>query len=396
MPEHYDVIIIGAGSVGVPAAFNLARAGVRTLVLDERPSPGQGSNKAAIGGVRATHSDPAKIRLNLRSLEILTTWQQVYGDDIEWNSGGYVFVAYREREEKILRDLLAIQHSYGLNIHWLGRAAMLDLLPDLNPADLLGGTYSPDDGHCSTLLTAHAFYDHARAAGAEFRCNEHVTGLKVQGGKVEGIATDKGAYSAPVIINAAGAWANSIHRVLDPHSSSPDPQSLVPNLPVYPDSHEAAITEPVARFMHPMVVDIRPAPGSSNYYFYQHYTGQIIFCITPSPNLWGEDRRETSSFLPMVAQRMIDLMPRLANIRVRRTWRGLYPMTPDGSPLVGWSREVEGYLLAAGMCGQGFMLGPGLGELLTRMVLRQETPEDAESLAILSPYREFKGMEKLK
>ena len=70
---------------------------------------------------------------------------------------------------------------------------------------------------------------------------------------------------------------------------------------------------------------------------------------------------------------MIDLMPRLANIRVRRTWRGLYPMTPDGSPLVGWAREVEGFIQAVGMCGQGFMLGPGLGELLARMVQRRMT-----------------------
>src|SRR5512137_2804542 len=119
MANHYDVIIIGAGSVGVPSAMSLAEAGVRTLVIDRHASAGQGSNKAAIGGIRATHSDPAKIRLCLRSIEILTTWREQYGDDIEWQKGGYLFVAYREREEKILRDLLAIQKAFGLNIDWL-------------------------------------------------------------------------------------------------------------------------------------------------------------------------------------------------------------------------------------------------------------------------------------
>jgi sarcosine oxidase subunit beta len=383
-PQHYDVIIAGAGSVGVPAAFALANAGIRTLVLDGRPSPGQGSNKAAIGGVRATHSDPAKIRLNLRTLEILKSWQRVYGDDIEWNTGGYVFVAYREREEKILQDLLITQKQYGLNIDWLDRGEMLELLPDLNRHDLLGGTYSPDDGHCSTLLTLHAFYDHARRCGADFRFNEPLSAVDVAGGKVVGVRTPSGRYGADVVINAAGAEADAIAQLVGL------------TVPVRPDSHEAAITEPVARFLHPMVVDIRPAPGSTNYYFYQHYTGQIIFCITPSPNVWGTDKRETSGFLPMVAQRMIDLMPRLANIRVRRTWRGLYPMTPDGSPLVGWARELDGFIQAVGMCGQGFMLGPGLGELMARMVQRRLTRDDEETLAILSPYREFKGMEKLK
>jgi sarcosine oxidase, subunit beta len=381
---HYDIIIAGAGSVGVPAAFALANAGIRTLVLDGRASPGQGSNKAAIGGVRATHSDPAKIRLNLRSLEILKSWQQVYGDDIEWNTGGYVFVAYREREEKILKELLVVQKQYGLNIDWLDHEQMLELLPDLNHDGLLGGTYSPDDGHCSTLLTLHAFYNHARKCGAEFRFSEPLTGIDIEGGKVVGVRTPQGRYGADVVINAAGAEADAVAQLVGL------------SVPVRPDSHEAAITEPVARFLHPMVVDTRPAPGSTNYYFYQHYTGQIIFCITPSPSIWGTDKRETSEFLPLISQRMIDLMPRLANIRVRRTWRGLYPMTPDGSPLIGWAREVGGFIQAVGMCGQGFMLGPGLGELLTRMVQHRITEDDRDSLAILSPYREFKGMEKLK
>ena len=71
-------------------------------------------------------------------------------------------------------------------------------------------------------------------------------------------------------------------------------------------------------------------------------------------------------------------------------------MTPDGFPIVGWAKEVEGYLLAVGMCGQGLMLGPGLGELLARMVQKQLTESDQEILNILSPYRQFAGQEKLK
>jgi len=187
-----------------------------------------------------------------------------------------------------------------------------------------------------------------------------------------------------VVINAAGAWARAVGQMAGI------------DLPVNPDCHEAGITESVAQFLGPMVVDIRPGPGSSNFYFYQHKTGQIIFCITPSPSIWGFDTDETSVFLPQISKRMIEVMPKLQNIRVRRTWRGLYPMTPDGTPIVGWSGEVQGLLNAVGMCGQGFMLGPGLGELLARVVANNLTSEDREVLQIMSPYREFKGQEKLK
>jgi sarcosine oxidase subunit beta len=384
MMPHYDVIIIGAGSVGTPAAFSLAEARVRTLVIDERPSVGQGSNKTAIGGIRATHSDPAKIRLSLHSIEVFSTWKERYGEEIEWYKGGYSFVAYREREEKILKDLLAVQHSYGLNIHWLDKDALLEVIPDLNPNGLIGGTHSPDDGNASPLLAIHAFYRHAKRLGTEFHFDETVTGIAIKGGRVRGVKTDKGEYGADVVINAAGPWARAVGQMVGL------------DVPVRPDSHEAAVTEAVARFLDPMVVDIRPAVGSTNYYFYQHYTGQIMFCITPSPNIWGKDTRETSIFLPMVARRMVDLMPCLKNLRVRRAWRGLYPMTPDGFPIVGWSKEVNGFLLAVGTCGQGFMLGPGLGELLARLVTDTLEPEDHEVLAHLSPYREFAGQEQLK
>lgn len=382
--SQYDVIIIGAGSLGTPAAYYLANAGLKVLVLDSVSSVGQGSNKRAIGGIRATHSDPAKIRLCMRSIEIFSHFKENFGEDIEWDRCGYTFVAYTPREEKILKDLLIVQKSYGLVNDWYDRDALLDIIPDLNSEGLLGGTFSPDDGSASPLLTNHAYYTHACGLGVDFHFNEPVVGLTVDHGRIVSVQTRLNHYSAGIVINTAGAQAVEIGNLAGIE------------IPVKPDCHEAAITEAVARFLGPMVVDIRPAPGSTNYYFYQHSTGQIIFCITPSPNAWGMDIDETSVFLPMVAKRMIEIMPRLKNIRVRRTWRGLYPMTPDGFPIIGWSSEISNFLLGVGLCGQGFMLGPSIGELLTRLVMQNPNPEDEETLSYLSPSRKFVGQELLK
>ncbi len=382
---NYDIIIIGAGSLGTPTALFLANAGYRVLVLDSGASVGQGSNKKAIGGIRATHSDPAKVRLCQRSIEIFSTWKETYGDDIEWFQGGYCFVAYREREEKILKSLIEKQRrDYQLNIDWYDHEDLLHLVPDLNPRNLIGGTFSPEDGSISPLLSVHSFYSQAIKAGVHFKFHEPVTAINIENGHVVGVTTPLDSYESNYVINAAGSWSREVGALAGV------------NIEVHPDSHEAAITEAVSHFLDPMIVDIRPAEGSSNFYFYQHLTGQIIFCITPEPQAWGMDQRETSNFLPMVTKRMLEVMPKLKNIRVRRTWRGLYPMTPDGYPIIGWAKEVEGFLQVTGMCGQGLMLGPGTAELVVRIIQGKTTPDDREILAITSPYRDFTGQEMLK
>ena len=120
MAECYDVIVIGAGSVGVPAALALAGRKLSTLVLDPCPSPGQKNNKKAIGGIRATHSDFGKIRICLRSIEIFAHWREQYGD-------GHRLAAERLQlpcllgsdDERKLKALMEIQHSYGLDIRWI-------------------------------------------------------------------------------------------------------------------------------------------------------------------------------------------------------------------------------------------------------------------------------------
>ncbi len=382
MEKNYDLVVIGAGSVGLPAALELALKGNKILVIESDGAPGQANNKKAIGGVRATHSDFGKISVCQRSIHIMRHWQEQKGDDIGWMSNGYSYPAYTEEDERTLKDLMSIQLEFGLNIRWITPDEYNELVPGIKMDGLRGSTFSPEDGSCSPLLLGSAYYFQALRAGVDFRFRERVISFELTGNRIQRVLTDQGSYSVAMVVNAAGNNAREIGAMagLD--------------LPVYPDNHEAGITEPVARFMGPMVVDMRKRPGSANFYFYQNHEGQVVFCITPKPAILGIDNRSTSEFLPLCSQRMLEVYPRLRHLKVRRTWRGQYPMTPDGFPIVG--KAGDNLVNAVGMCGQGFMLGPGLAELIARLCLDELTADDQRVLASFDPHRDFSGMEAFK
>ncbi|THB76275.1 MAG: FAD-binding oxidoreductase [Desulfobacteraceae bacterium] len=386
--KTYDAIVIGAGSVGVPTALSLAEEKLSVLVIDALPSCGQGQNKKAIGGIRATHSDKGKITVAQRSIEIFSTWEELHGDDIGWIANGYSFPAYTPGDAEKLKDLMKIQKSFNLNIEWLSPEEYQEIVPGINMENLQGSTFSPEDGSASPLLAINAFYFKSVSHGAEYRFNEKVTAITPGTGEFR-VTTDKGEYTGHKLINTAGNYARQIGALLDL------------DLPVTPDSHEGAVSEPVQRFFGPMIVDLRPAhdpatEDSANYYFYQNQEGHVIFCLTPKHLITGDASEATSIFLPQVAKRMVSLFPKLANLKVRRTWRGQYPMTPDGFPIVGETREYPGLINAIGMCGQGYMLGPGLGELLVRTVTGSLSEEDREVLSHFDLYRDFTGTEQFK
>ena len=176
--SNYDIIIIGAGSVGVPTALVLSEKKLKVLVIDSKSSVGQENNKKAIGGIRATHSDFGKIKVSQRSIEIFSTWKEKFGDDIGWMANGYSFPAYNIEDEKKLKDLMKIQHSFGLNIKWISPEEYEKLVPGINTDGLRGSTYSPNDGSASPLLSLNAFYFKSLEFSAEYKFNENVINIE--------------------------------------------------------------------------------------------------------------------------------------------------------------------------------------------------------------------------
>jgi sarcosine oxidase subunit beta len=283
--------------------------------------------------------------------------------------------------------ILPIQKKYGLTIDWYNAEPIQDIVPGINPHDLRGGTYSPYDGQVSPLLTAESFTNETMSLGAEFHFREQITGLLIKDGNkktVYGVKTSKGEYTADCIVNAAGAHASTICAMTGL------------SIPILPESHEAGITAPVKPFLDPLVVDLRPGPEgkTANMYFGQLPEGQIIFCYTPQIAIAGEDRRSTSEFMPIIAKRLVELIPRFKQLTIRRIWRGLYPMTPDGVAVVGSTNKVDGLYLAVGMCGQGLMLGPGVGYNLAYLITKGKPSIAQDVFELLSPDRDFYSSKK--
>jgi sarcosine oxidase subunit beta len=377
---EFDVIIIGAGSVGTPTAMALGEiGGFKVAVIEKNAEVGQGQNNRALGGVRATHTNFSKIITCLESIEIFSNWEKKHGDDIGWSKGGYSFLAYSKQHEELLKRSIDIQKSLGLNNDWMNAERISELIPGIIQTGLRGGSYSPDDGRASPPLAIKAFYKYALSLDVKFKFKEIVKNFSIKDNKIKSVITNKDEYKTTWVINAAGISASKIGVLLEL------------DLPVYPELHKAGITESIRsleRFTKPLVVDLRSVPDCNNFYFFQNQEDKIAFTISPTHKIPGYD-----DIAPIFAERMEMLIPSIKSLKVLRKWAGAYPMTPDGIPIVGTVDSIEGYINTVGMCGQGFMSGPGTGQLVSRVITNRLTEADKEVLEGFSPNRSFKEPE---
>jgi sarcosine oxidase, subunit beta len=367
MNNTASVVIIGGGISGCSIAYNLALKGVKDIVVIEKEYLTSGSTGRCGAGVRMQWGTEMNCRLAKYSIEFYEKANEVleYDGDIEFKQGGYLIVASTEKEDTQFKKNIALQNSLGIPSVYLSPKEAKKIVPHMDESKIISATYCKKDGHLNPFHATQAYADAAARLGVKFMKYTTVTGIQVENGKVTGVQTDKGFISTPVVVNAAGGHSKQIGDMVGV------------DIPVYPERHQILVTEPVNPIQDPMFMSF-----SLNIYCQQTPHGSFIMGRGDANE--PRDLRVTSSwhFLEEMAKNCCELLPLLKDLRVVRQWAGLYCMSPDRQPIYGRANNVEGFYMATGYSGHGFMFGPVTGVVMAETILGEKRSLPIDKLGL--------------
>jgi glycine oxidase len=361
-----DVVVIGAGVVGLAAARALADRGARVQVVESRAVGAEASSAAAgmLAPQAETHEGSPLLPLALcardRHLALAPELERETGIAVGLSETGLVEVAFTDDDERALAARVAWQRAQGLPVEALSAAEVRALEPNVAATVRCGASLAGDRRLDSRLLV-QALAASAAARGVRILTGRPVAGLLSSAGRVTGVRVGGGTIDAPLVVNAAGAWAGEL-----PGDPSPPPVEPVRG-------------QLVAFDVSPQL--FRRVVASPRGYLVPRSDGRLIAGSTAERV--GFDRSVTAWGLRTVLGIALELAPALADARVAESWAGLRPGTPDGLPVIG-AGALAGLWHAGGLYRNGILLGPLVGELIAALATG-ETP--ALDLGAFAPER---------
>jgi sarcosine oxidase subunit beta len=367
LPRTTDVVVVGGGVMGASTAYHLSRRGLGDVVLLERePQLGAMSTGACAGGIRHQFATETNIRFSIESIRMLERFPEELGQDVGLRFCGYLFLLTDGSDVEQFRANVSLQHRLGIETRWLGAEELAGLVPLLNLEGVLAGTIYERDGLADPHGVTQGYAAGARRHGVRIFTETPVTGVRREDDRVVAVETPRGSIDTSVVVNASGAWAPELGRMVGV------------NLPIEPIRRQMAVTAPIPNLPpdFPFVIFFKES-------LYFHREGQGILTGKSNP-------AETPGFKLSVdpdweevhLAEAVERMPLLADAGLLSRWAGLYEVTPDAHPILGRIPTVEGFYVMAGFSGHGFMHGPIAGKLMA-----EEIVDGKASTVDIDPFR---------
>lgn len=354
MRSEAEVVVVGAGIMGLSIAYNLARHhGVSNVVVVDRSYLCGGASGRNGGGVRAQFSSEENIRLMQESIRICRDFAAEMKINVWFRQGGYLFLVRSEKGRANLEKSVAVQNACGLGTELLTPKEAQKIVPELAIEGVVAAAYNANDGVVFPWPFVWGYAHGAQKLGVEIETFTDVIGFETKGARIEGVVTSKGTIKTRKVVNAAGAWAPEVAKLLDVE------------LPNKPHRHEICSTEPLKLWLKPLVADL-----SNGLYFSQSMRGEIVGGISNEHVPEGIDMESSEDFLGLYARAVVRTCPILGSVKVLRQWAGCYDLTPDANPIVGEVDGVEHFYQASGFMGHGFMMAPVVGKLIAQHVAK--------------------------
>ncbi|MEI7644488.1 MAG: FAD-binding oxidoreductase [Chloroflexales bacterium] len=351
-----QVVIIGAGVVGASVAYHLALRGCTdVLILEKQEAEVSGSTARSAAGLRHQFSMSTNILLSRYSIERLRHFTEETGGYANLHHVGYLFLVNDAATWEAYTAAAALQRDLGVHVELLSPAEAARFVPQMVIDDLVGATFSPDDGYCDPYGIAMGYLRAAQRMGVRIRRDTPATGFVVEAGHIRGVQTRQGRIGCDLVVNSAGPWAGEVAALA----------GLA--VPVRPFRRNVFMTTPFPQIPGPIPLIIDVGSG-----FYMRHEGASILMGESNP-------AEPSSYNTTVDWTWLDQMldhglarfPILeqASLAEQQCWAGLYEITPDNNPILGRHPDLGGYVDASGFSGHGIMHAPASGMLMAEEIL---------------------------
>ncbi len=355
LASTYDVVIVGGGVHGLATAYYLARNhGITNVAVVEKSYIGSGGSGRNTAIVRSNYLTVEGSRFYDRSVKLYERLASDLNFNVMFEQRGHMTLAHSDSSLRTMRWRAEVNKLQGIDSAVIGPAEIKELAPFLDTSDhprypILGALWHPPGGIVRHDAVVWGYARAAAALGVHIHQETKLVGIDVKSDRVVGVQTSRGPISTSTVINCTAGWSSLIAAMAGV------------SLPITTRPLQAAVTEPVKLFLHPVIVS-----GSLHTYVSQTVRGELVFGATVDP-FTSYATRGTLEFTTDLAGHILELMPAIGNMRLLRQWAGLCDMTPDYGPIIG-PTAVDGFYVDVGWGTYGFKAGPVAGESVAAMI----------------------------